>query len=371
MAVTYRFALVTVALSLIGCLPVRASSAPQVVATGTWIGWGETPDDSGFAIPGTLNGRPIAFVVDYGANGFLLTDRMYDSLRLPHLYANASRVEVIIRQPGVAPRLDSTANAIVQHNDTISEYWGDFEPQLADSLRIGKSLQRHILLGPELSYASLHIDAGIGRDMLSQFDVEFNGPARTIRLYERPGPSSPDSSVHSPRWLPPGLAATDCLPAVVIGPRPVPTLGPADTAGLSDAEKRKIQDVLFAAQRMFAQRELKFPVVLEGHAFTATFDSGTRDAIVNAAAAQLLGFTSANPRVRMDPGDSTLFASDVDMHVGVHTLASPRVWIADRKFQGEPDYETTPMMLLGLTQFRRRVLFMSHSTGAVCIGPPR
>jgi hypothetical protein len=367
----YRLASFVIALLAIACVPARMSNAPRVVASGAWIGWDKTTDDSGFTVPGTLNGRPFNFVVDYGANTLLLADQMYDSLGLPHLYANARRVEVIVRKPGIAARVDSTADAVVQHNDTITEYWGDFEPRLVDSLRIGTSLQQHILLTTELSYVSLHVSAGLGRDILSQFDVELDGPGRTIRLYEPLAAAYSDTTKRRAPWLPRGLSATDCLPAVVVGPKPVPTLDPSDTAGQSPADQRKTLDLLVAVRRLLEQRELRFPVTLENHPFSATFDSGTRDAIINAAAAKLLGFTSANPRVRADPEDSTLFVSDADLHVGTRALAAPRLWIADTKFQGEPDYETTPMMLLGLAQFRNRVLFMSHSTGAICIGPAR
>lgn len=365
----YCCAVFTIAFALISCRSDRSSISPPLVASGSWVGWGKTVDDSGYAIQGTLNGRPLAFVVDYGANGFLLSDRMHDSLGIPHSYANASRVQVIIQKPGVVPHIDSTANLVRQNGDSIVEYWGDFEPQILDSLRIGQSLQQHLLLGAELSYASLHLDAGIGRDILSQFDIVFDGPGREVRLYQKTQTTVQDSTAHTPRWLPLGVAAKDCAPVAVSGPKPAPSFSPADTAGLSDTEKQKIPETLIAAQRMLGQIELKFPVVLEGHNFTANFDSGTRDAIMNSAPAKLLGFTSTNPRVQSAPDDSTPFVRDVDLRVGAHKLASPLVWIADAKFQGEPAYATTPMMLVGVAQFRNRVLFMSHSTGTICIGP--
>lgn len=370
MTFSSRAALIFVVLAASGCLTVRTSSTPRLVASGTWVGWGETADDSGFAVPGMLNGRPLSLVVDYGSNALFVTRGMYDSLHLPQPFANATRVKAQAVKPGIAPTLDSTADFVVQRGDSVIEYWGHFERLVVDSLRMGTSLHRQVLTG-QVDYALLRFEGGLGREILSQFDINFDGSARTIRFYERSPPISPNSLPRVPRWLPSGIRPADCASVAVVGPKPLPTLEPADTAGLSEAERRKVLNLFIAAQRFAASLELTFPVVIENHAVTATFDSGTRDAIVNSAAAQLLGFTLANPRVRPDPGDSTLFASDVDVRVGGHKLASPRVWISDVKFSGAAEYETKPMMILGLTQFRDRVLFMSHNTGTVCIGPPR
>lgn len=340
-----------------------------MVVSGTWTGWSRSPGDSGFTISGTINGRAFLLVVDYGSNTTAVTERALDSLRLPRPYANATRVRAIPLRPGVAPALDSTANATVQVADTIKQYWGDFEPTLLDSLRIGTSLQRHVYLPGAMASSIYSFDALIGRDMLSQFDVEFDGPGRAVRLYER---SAPDSSARAPRWLPPGVTTGDCIRAALVRPQSVPSPSPSDTAGMSEAEKREELDGMIAARRLLEQIELRFPVVADGHPIDATFDSGTSEAIINWAEARVLGLTPASPRVRPDSADPAWVSvvNDVVLRVGSQTLPSPRVWIVDLKFSGAADYRTKPMMLLGVSQFRDRVLFMSHSTGTVCISQP-
>jgi hypothetical protein len=118
------------------------------------------------------------------------------------------------------------------------------------------------------------------------------------------------------------------------------------------------------------QIELKVPTVIDGHSIDASFDSGTSDAIINWAAARAWGFTEKNPRVRPDSAQPALVSSvsGVVLRVGTQTLSAPVVWIADSKFSAEAEYKTKPMMLLGLRQFRDRVLFLSHSNGSICIG---
>jgi hypothetical protein len=347
--------------TLIAC----GDNAPSLVASGKWTGW--SPGDSGYVIPGTINGHRIDFVVDYGSNAVALTERAFVAAHLPIPYANATRVATSLRRPGVEPVLDSTANATTQVGDTIKQYWGNFEPLIVDSLRLGASLQRYVYLPGSMPSSVYSHEALIGRDVISQFDVEIDGRGGAIRFYER-APS--DSSVHGPRWLPRGVTPSDCLSAIVVGPRSMPTPEPDDTAGLSDAERREQANGMVAMRRLYDQIELQFPTLIDGKRIDATYDSGTSDAIINWAAARMLGLTPPNLRVRPDtaaPGTATIVGST--LRVGGHTLAAPEVFIADGKFVGGDGYLTKPMMLLGLRQFRDRVLFMSHSTGTICIGP--
>ena len=111
----------------------------------------------------------------------------------------------------------------------------------------------------------------------------------------------------------------------------------------------------------------------DGHPIDATFDSGTPDAIINWAEARVLGLTPESPRVHPDSTDPkwASVARDVVVRLGNDTLSSPRVWITDLKFSGATNHRTTPMMMLGVRQFRDRVLFMSHSSGTVCISQPK
>lgn len=342
--------------------------APALIASGALTASRIDPADSTFTISGTINGVPFPIVVDYGSNGTALTEHTFDALHLPHPYANATRKQKIVLRQGVDLVLDSTANAVVQVGDTITLYWGDFEPMLLDSLRIGTSLQPHMYLAGAMSSSIYAIDALIGRDVVSQFDIEFDGPGHTVRFYARP---ATDSSVHAPPWLPAGLRASDCLRAVVVGPNPIPAIEPSDTASLSAAEKQQLFDGMAAARRIANQIELKFPVTVDGHAIDATFDSGTPEPIINWAEARVLGITPSSPRIRPDSVDKWAWeVSNVVVRLGGQALPSPRVWITDLKFSGDSSYKTKPMIFLGLRQFRDRVLFMSHSTGNVCVNQP-
>lgn len=324
------------ALGTAGCVVARGREPepPRLLASGMWTGAATSPDDSAFSFAATISGRAMRLVVDYGSSVTALTDRTFDSLHLPRPYAKASRVQKMVRAPGVKPVFDSTASAVVQQGDTITQYWGDFEPFILDSLRLGTLLVRHVFLPGELSYATHGIDGVIGRDILSSYDVEFDGPGRAVRLYQR---TLPDTSTGMPRWLPPGVRSSDCVHA--------------------------------AAE----QTNLRFPVLVDGHPINATFGSGTGDATINLAEAYVLGLTPPNRRVRPDSASPlrAWVANDVVLRVGGSTLHAPNVWITDDKFIGDSSYRTTPSMLLGLAQFRDRTLFLSHSTGTVCIGPTR
>jgi nicotinamidase-related amidase len=83
MIIRFCVAVFAIGLALIGCHANGASGALPVIALGAFAGWGETIDDSAFFIKGTLNSRPLAFAVDYGANGFMLSDRMHRVIAKP------------------------------------------------------------------------------------------------------------------------------------------------------------------------------------------------------------------------------------------------------------------------------------------------
>jgi len=46
------------------------------------------------------------------------------------------------------------------------------------------------------------------------------------------------------------------------------------------------------------------------------------------------------------------------------------VLISDLTFGDFTDFRTKPMILVGLRHFRNDVLFLSYSTGKVCLGRP-
>jgi hypothetical protein len=78
----------------------------------------------------------------------------------------------------------------ILRGDSLFEYWGDFEPHIMDSVRFAGTRQDSLLIGDEVAAITLSPFAGlVGRDLLSQFDLEFDMP-RTRFASIRAAPST-------------------------------------------------------------------------------------------------------------------------------------------------------------------------------------
>ncbi len=366
--------------ALVSCYPhASAANGPRPVAEGSLVPF--VPRDSvaadirdlRFALPVEMHGRTFRFMADHGASATIITDSTIVAVHLPHRFANASRADTIIRRPGSDARLDSTASFMVSRGDSIFEYWGDFEPWVIDSMRIAGSLQDNVLVASESPAAALYPFAGlVGRDMLSQFDLEFNLPAHTLRLYIRS-----DAASHDPSWLPRGMSAADCIAGEVIQHMGLDTTG----MDASDSAEMRVNP----GKRIWNSQEILLPLVVNGRAIGGHFDSGSGETIMNWAAARLLGLNRASPAVtETGPGSVILFAfhpdeqtkgldtlnyraAGITLRLGTRTLPADTVLISDLSFRDFADAETKPLMLVGLRHFRDDLLFVSYSTGKICI----
>lgn len=366
--------------ALVSCYPhAPAPAGPRPVAEGFLIPF--VPADSApadirdfrFALPVEIRGRTFRFMADHGASATIITDSTIDAVRLPHRFASASKADTIVRRPGSDARLDSTASFMVSRGDSIFEYWGDFDPWVIDSMRIAGSLQDRVLVASESPAAALHPFAGlVGRDMLSQFDLEFNVRARTLRLYMRS-----DAATHDPSWLPRGMSTVDCIAGEVI-----PHMG-VDTTGMdaSDSAEMKVNP----GRRIWNSQEILLPLAVNGRAIGGHFDSGSGETIMNWAAARALGLSRASPTVtQTGPGSVILFAfhpdeqtkgldtlnyrvAGITLRLGTRTLPADTVLISDLSFRDFAEAGTKPLMLVGLRHFRDDLLFLSYSTGKICI----
>jgi hypothetical protein len=242
---------------------------------------------------------------------------------------------------------------------------------MIDSLKIGTSLQKHVYFADELAKGSLRpFDGVLGRDLLSQFDLEFNVPARAVRLYARSGPARLGEP---PQWLPNGLSRENCFAVNVLQSPLRRRIGSMpDTTTMDEADRRDRRAFLAQWDRLLEQTELEVPVVANGHRINATFDSGRASTVVNWPAAGLLGFTRGSPQLRMetDPPDTTYFTPTLELRVAGRPLASERIDISELEFVDSPDAKKKPMMVVGWRQMHDRVVFLSHSTGMVCISDP-
>jgi hypothetical protein len=334
-----------------------------------------------FGLPVEIRGRTFQFAADHGATTTMVTDSTIEAVRLPHRFAHATRVDTLVRRAGVEPRLDSTANFVVIRGDSTFEYWGSFDRWVIDSLRVAGSLQEQVFIASEPVASSLRpFDGLLGRDVLSQFDLEFNLPERTLRLYARSG----SGSDQNPRWLPRGMTAADCVPA-----NSIRHMG-LDTAGMSSADSADIRTN--PGKRIWDQEELQLPLVINGRSIAGTFDSGGGETIMNWAAARALGLDRASPTVTATTtGSVVLFsfrppllaapldtmsyrATGITMELVRSTLPADTILISDpafATFSNADDVKTNPMILVGLQHFRNDVLFLSYSTRKVCVSSKR
>jgi hypothetical protein len=360
-------------------------AGPGLVAQGSLVLW--VAPDSGtpadvrlyrFTLPVEIHGRVFQFVADHGAQS-IISDSAIGALQLPHRFARATRADTLVRRAGIMPAQHPTASVVISRGDSTFEYWGDFDPPwFIDSLRIGASVQDKVMFVSEAVAASLHpFDGLVGRDILTQFDLEFNIPDRALRLYKRAG----GGSAQMPRWLPAGMTAADCVSG-----RVVRHLG-TDTTGMDSADVAETSTN--PVKRMWDEEEIMLPLAMNGRPLDGNFDSGSGESIINWAAARSLGLTPHSPTVTpISSGSYALFsfhqvahsaaidtmnyrAAGVTLKLGNRELPRDSVVISDLTFVDYADFTTKPLILVGLRHFRDNVLFLSYSTGKVCVGDRR
>lgn len=378
--------------AVIGCRAARPSAgatptAPAIVAEGRLLAFQGSDSEvtalayGRFAVDVTIHGRTLRMIADHGSSGSMVTDAAIDRLQLHHWYDGASRVDTLVRRAGAEMSPDSTAEMSFTRGDTIFEYWGVPEPEAIDSMRLGTSLQDSVLMPLEVPSASLApFDGLLGREILSQFDLLFDMPAGSVRLFERSHSTAPRQP---PAWLPGGLARRDCMTAQVVRHT-------MDTTGMGDELRKN------PVKRFWEQEEIRVPTVIEGREIDAMFDSGAGHTTMNWALARAIGITRESPRVQAymaggarlitinarsmrSAGDSTsagyadtsFTVTGVDFRVGRTRLAADTVFISDPDFADFPNAATEPMINIGLRHVRELRLFFSYSTGFVCLARGR
>jgi hypothetical protein len=305
-----------------------------------------------FGIPVVIHGRAILLLVDHGSNRTLLTDAGADSARVRHFFAGATKTTTHEKRPGIKFVLDSTADVTVTSGFVVKQYWGEFEPVVLDSLRIAASLHLDIALTTEIDGSYWRPFLGIlGRDLLTEFDLEFNVRARVVRLYERPGTSA----------LPRGWRREDCAPArVVFGEQP-------DTASMDETDRQQVLSRW--GRRIWQTSDMELPLTIQGKAFAGMFDSGAYETMMNWTAARALGLDRSSPGVRAVPTteDTTYVASGLGIRLGGRPLRTVPVKITDEFFSAYPDFETKPLVLIGLSSVEDRALLLAYSAGLACV----
>ncbi len=396
MAAAARVLTCAAALCTAACATLRAvhqsDTGPRLIAEGT--PYADRDGDTLFGVPVLIHGRALNFVLDHGTNGSLISDGAMDSLHAPHRYANARRTVVLTRRhPADVLAVDTTADVVIQAGDVITEYWGDFSPIVLDSLRVGRSLQRDFHVADEQPDSTLAPFHGLfGLDLMSQFDIEFDVAARTVRLYERVPPSRVGRD-RAPPWLPRGMTSRDCAAAAVNPGAPKAAFdsafgaaakqavarGTDTTGGAAEAVSEAIAAV---GQQFWNQQQMLLPVELNGSSTLAEFDSGIHETIINWPEAARLGLTRTSAGVSPRAEAYTRFGIPntsyiADVAITIHSdrtlqLSRTPIRISDYKFTSPTSGpESVPKVLIGLDQFRDRVLFLSYSTGRVCVGRPR
>lgn len=329
------------------CAPLRVAlglrpAAPRLVAEGTLY---PGVDDTLFGVPVVIRGHTFTFALDHGSNASVVSDGAMDSLHTPRRYAHATRVVTLTRHhPGEVLAVDSTANVIVGDGDAVTEYWGDFPPVVFDSVRVGRSLQRDFhFAGEQPDSAFAPFQGLFGRDLMSQFDLEFDVTARKVRLYERVPPSRVARD-NLPPWLPSGMNARDCVEAHVIpselkvrfdsvmreAAKEAIAQGTDTSGGAAEARRGVIAAI---GEQLWNGEQMLLPIELNGQTVLAEFDSGIDETTINWPEAAQLGITRTSagvyPRVeaytRFGRPDTSYLANVTVTIRGKRTLAlSPR-----------------------------------------------
>ena len=361
------------------CRDIQSAAGPGLVAEGTLelfvqpdSGTKADERDYRFALPVEIHGHTFQFIADHGAQT-MITDATVDAAHLPHQFAAATRADTLV---GRARARHSSANATIARGDSVFEYWGDFgKPWTIDSLRIGRSRQDTVMVMGEAAAASLRPFGGlIGRDILSQFDLDVDVAARSLRLYSR----AEQTIDQNPPWLPRGMTAVDCVRAPV-----VEHFG-MDSASMDSVDLTETK--FNPGRRMWNEEELMLPLTVNGRSIDGHFDSGGGETIMNWAAARELGLTRQSASVTAAPSGTYLLfsfhpiarataldsanyrAAGITFQLGGRTLPRDTVVISDVTFTDFPDFKTKPQILVGLRHFRENTLFLSYSTSRICVG---
>ena len=342
---------------------VRGTEAPPLVAEGRLL---EFAVDSGisnsrFGVPVSVHGHTILLVADLGADASVLTTAAFDSIRVPSMSANATRVVTVLRGNGRAPILDSTANLTITIGDTIRQYWGDLEPAVIDSVRIGTMVETKVAFPFEFGDVMRPFDGLIGRDLLASFDLAFDFPRKTLRLYARYAPSHPGER---PRWVPPGVRNENCLPVrMKTGPMP-------DTSGFDPDDMQELFSP--TARRIWERPQFELPLVINGHQVTGFFDSGSDGTFINFAAARALGLHAGDSTMRAGDyyGEKRYEVDSLDVRFAGSKLLPGVVTISDSFFEKFDSVSTKPHVALGFQHVLDRTFFFSYSTATVCVSGP-
>jgi hypothetical protein len=342
--------------------------APPIVAEGRLVHFA-IPDsgvpavlNSRFGVPVSVHGHTILLAVDLGADASVLTGPAFDSIRIQSMSAKATRVVTLVRGNGRTPVLDSTADLTITIGDTIRQYWGDLEPAVIDSVRIGTMVETEVAIPFEFGGPFRPFDGLLGRDLLASFDLEFDFPHKTLKLYARYAPSRPGER---PRWVPAGVRRENCLP-VRMKTGPVP-----DTTGLDPDDMRKLFSP--TERRIWERPQFELPLVINGHQMTGFLDSGSSWTFIDFTAARALG---------LHPGDSAMRAVDyygetryevdsLDIRFPDRKLLPGVVTVSDSFFVKFDSLGTKPHVALGFQHVLDRTLFFSYSTAMVCVGERR
>jgi hypothetical protein len=201
-------------------------------------------------------------------------------------------------------------------------------------------------------------DGLLGRDILSHFDIEFDISHGVVRLYD------PD-----PNWLPPSLRASDC---VAVRPK---YKFPVDSIPTSHEDSVGIEAAI--GWNAWTERQLELPLTVAGRRLSAEFDSGINETMINWTQANEFGITRGSRSLRAEvrswtrfgAPDTTFLVDGPRVRLGDHHLAPVPVRIAELKFETQISTPNVPQILIGWKQFRDRVLFLSYSSGAVCVSP--
>jgi predicted aspartyl protease len=259
-----------------------------------------------FSVEVSLDGQPLAMLVDTGAQRAALSPQAADRLRLP---IDASR----------------TFHAIGVDGRTVGEH-----PRVARAIRFGPvvwpryALQTVNVVRPEQAGDRAAPDGVIGADMLSAYDVELDFPARTLTLYAVSGCSG------------------DFIPWPGRHEALTPLRGPPD---------------LFI-----------IPITLNGHGVRALLDTGSNTSSLGLGAARALGVDAA--ALKGDPADSYVGSKGVpvgahrhrfdSLAIGSARVRGPRISVRDADFSAFD-------MLLGMDYLASRKLWLSYRTHQVFI----
>ena len=252
-------------------------------------------------------------------------------------------------QTTVLVDLGSTVGVLL--NESAMARFDVAEAETLDSLGIGATVEYNIPLSAASFAAAAPngwppVAGMLGSLTMSHYDLEFDGQGHRLRVFAFP--TSSTMTTGRSAWLPPGLTPADCV------------LLENDPDGM---------------HRVF------LPIKVNGHPITSMFDPGSGSTNINLAAAHVLGITQRTPSVRvLAPGEAGGFSMyqgqrvwevsrGITLTVGPHILGEVPIQI----YQHLPRERNAqdPELSLGLDAVHDRILYVSYSTGTVCISEPR